>query len=168
MKPFTIAFPLYSSLDEAPRILMEKMHLDLSKKQVIIPGSPMFYSPILQGPAAALEALFAEHAPLSEEESKAISAHRSLLFLQFVAKSPEEFLSFLPVAKKLLENLASGIYVENSGCAWSAKVFLELVSGDVLRGEGKCCGWRSGSFDFGCGFRSFGCAGFFVGFQMER
>lgn len=131
MKPFTIAFPLYSSLDEAPRILMEKMHLDLSKKQVIIPGSPMFYSPILQGPAAALEALFAEHAPLSEEESKAISAHRSLLFLQFVAKSPEEFLSFLPVAKKLLENLASGIYVENSGCAWSAKVFLELVSGDV-------------------------------------
>ena len=106
MKPFTIAFPLYSSLDEAPRILMEKMHLDLSKKQVIIPGSPMFYSPILQGPAAALEALFAEHAPLSEEESKAISAHRSLLFLQFVAKSPEEFLSFLPVAKKLLENFS--------------------------------------------------------------
>jgi len=131
MKPFTVAFPLPCVLEEAPKFLLEKLNIDMSKKQVMIPGSSLFYTPILQGAAEGLEAIFAEHSPLSEEEAKALASHKSLFFLEFFVKNAEEFKSFLFVTKKIFDAGALGIYVENSGCAWSAKAFLDLTSGEV-------------------------------------
>ncbi len=131
MKPFTIAFPLPVSKEEAPKFLLENLSIDSGKKQVMIPGSSIFYEPILQGAAAGLEEIFAEHSELTAEEKTAIAAHGSLLFLQFFIKTDAEFESFLDVAKKILEAGALGVYVENSGCAWSRKSFEELANGDV-------------------------------------
>lgn len=131
MKPFTVAFPLPCTLEDAPKFLLEKLNLDTSKKQVMIPGSSIFYAPILQGAAEGLETIFAEHAPLSDEESKALAAHKSLFFVEFFVKNPDEFKSFLFAAKKILDAGALGVYVENSGCAWSAKAFADLTSGEV-------------------------------------
>lgn len=131
MKPFTVAFPMPIAREDAPKFFLEKWNVDLSKKKVMFSGSPIFYTPILQGAADGLETIFAEHAPLSEDETKALANHQSLFFLEFVAKNPEEFHSFLLVAQKILEAGALGVYVENSGCAFSAKAFVELATGDV-------------------------------------
>ena len=131
MKPFTVAFPLSCALEEAPQFLLEKLNIDMSKKQVMIPGSSLFYTPILQGAAEGLESIFAEHAPLTDEESKILASHKSLFFLEFFVKSADEFKSFLLAAKKVLDAGAMGVYVENSGCAWTAKAFADLTSGEV-------------------------------------
>ena len=131
MKPFTVAFPLPCSTEEAPKFLHEKLNIDVSKKQVMISGSSLFYTPILQGTAQGIETIFAEHSPLSDEETKLLAAHKSLFFVEFFVKNPEEFKSFLVAAKKILDAGALGVYVENSGCAWSAKAFADLISGEV-------------------------------------
>ncbi len=131
MKPFTIAFPLPVSKEDAPKFLLENLNLDIGKKQVMFPGSSVFFEPILQGAAAGLETVFAEHLALSAEESSAIAAHKSLFFLQFFIKTDAEFESFLNIAKRILDAGALGVYVENSGCAWSGKAFENLISGDV-------------------------------------
>ncbi len=131
MKPFTVAFPMPIAKEDAPKFFLEKWNVDLSKRKVMFSGSPIFYTPILQGAAVGLETIFAEHAPLSEEESKALASHKSLFFLEFVAKNPEEFQSFLAVAQKILNAGALGVYVENSGCAFCAGAFTELAAGDV-------------------------------------
>lgn len=130
MKPFTIAFPLPVSASEAAEHL-SKIQIDVSKRQLIIPGSPMFYTPIIQDRVPELEKVFDEHSALTPEEKSEIASHRSLFFLRFLAKNRDEFRSFLDVSRKILESGALGVYVENSGCAWSGKMFLELVSGDV-------------------------------------
>lgn len=131
MKPFTVAFPLLCTLEEAPKFLLEKLNIDTAKKQVMIPGSSIFYTPILQGPAQGLETIFAEHAPLSDEETKVLASHQSLFFVEFFVKNLDEFKSFLVASQKILEAGALGVYVENSGCAWSAKAFTDLISGEV-------------------------------------
>lgn len=131
MKPFTIAFPLPVSKEDAPKFLLEKLNIDTGKKQMMLPGSSILFEPILQGAAAGLETVFSEHFALSAEEAAAIAAHKSLFFLQFFIKTDAEFETFLSVAKKILEAGALGVYVENSGCAWSRKAFENLISGDV-------------------------------------
>lgn len=131
MKPFTIAFPLPVSKEDAPKFLLEKLNIDSSKKQIMLPGSSILFEPVLQGSSAGLEIIFAEHSKLTAEEKTAIAAHMSLFFLQFFIKTDAEFESFLNVAKKILDAGALGVYVENSGCAWSGKAFENLVSGDV-------------------------------------
>ena len=131
MKSFVIAFPLPFSLQEAPEFLQSKLNLDTSKERVMVAGSSIFYKPILQNAVADLAAIFAEHSPLSSEESAEIAAHKSLLFLEFSVQSADEFESFLTFAKKILEDGALGVYSENSGAAWSAKTFTEIVNGDV-------------------------------------
>lgn len=131
MKPFTIAFPLPVSKEDAPKFLLEKLNIDLGKKQVMLPGSSIFYEAVLQGAVTGLDAIFAEHSELTAEEETAIAAHKSLFFLQFFIKTDAEFESFLNVAKKILEAGALGVYVENSGCAWSGKAFEDLASGDI-------------------------------------
>lgn len=130
MKPFTIAFPLSVSAADAAKYLAE-IRIDVAKKQLIVPGSPMFYTPVIQDRVPELEKIFEEHSSLTSEERTKIASHGSLFFLQFFAKNRDEFASFVAVAKKILEHGALGVYVENSGCAWSGKMFLELVSGDV-------------------------------------
>ncbi len=113
MKPFTIAFPLPVSKEDAPKFLLEKLNFDLSKKQMMFPGSSIFFEPILQGAVAGLEAIFSEHFALSAEEKTAIAAHKSLFFLRFHVKTDADLESFLNVAKKILDAGASGVYIEN-------------------------------------------------------
>lgn len=131
MKTFTVAFPLSVSAAAVPEFLREKFGWDVSREKFIVPGSPVFFTPTVQHCVPDLEKIFEEHSALSEEESKALAAHGSLFFLQFAVKSYEEFSSFLKVAETLFAGGALGIYIENSGCAWSPKMFLELISGDV-------------------------------------
>lgn len=134
MKKFVVAFPLECSAQQAPLFIEEKLKVKVSlssKNPVIVPGCPIFFTPVIQGPFAGMDSLFAEHSPLSPVEAKAIANHGSIFFLQFLAKIPEEFEAFLDVAKTIVESGALGVYVESSGCAWSAKTFLELIAGDV-------------------------------------
>lgn len=130
MKNFTVAFPLNCSREQAPEFL-KALRIDVSKKQVMIPGATIFFTPTLQGAAAGLETLFAEHSPLSEDEMRSLAGHGSLFFLEFSVRNFAEFESFLTVAKNLLNAGALGIYVENSGAAFAAKTALELIDGDV-------------------------------------
>ena len=131
MKPFTIAFPLPVSKEDAPRLFLEKLNLDIGSERLMFPGSSIFFEPILQGAIAGLEAIFAEHFALSAEESAAIAAHKSLFFLRFYVKTDADLESFLNVAKKILDAGALGVYIENSGCAWSRNAFESLLLGDV-------------------------------------
>lgn len=103
MKPFTIAFPLPVSKEDAPRLFLEKLNLDIGKEAGDVSRILDFFEPILQGAVAGLEAIFAEHLALSAEESAAIAAHRSLFFLQFHVKTDADAESFLNVAKKILD-----------------------------------------------------------------
>ncbi len=131
MKPFTIAFPLPVSREDAPGLLLETLNLDVGKSQAMIPGSSIFFEPILQDAVTGLETIFAEHLALSSDESSAIASHRSLFFLRFLVKTDADLESFLNVAKRILDAGALGVYIENSGCAWSRSAFENLASGDV-------------------------------------
>lgn len=130
MKNFTVAFPLKCSREQAPEFLAS-LRIDVSKKQVMIPGATVFFTPTVQGAVTGLEQIFAEHSPLSEGESRSLAGHGSIFFLEFSVRNFAEFESFLTVARDLLNSGALGIYVENSGAAFAAKAALELIDGDV-------------------------------------
>lgn len=131
MKLFTIAFPLPVELPDAAAFLSEKLSVDLSKGQILFPGTSFFCTPVLQGAAPGLEKLFDEHERLSAEDSARIQGHGSLFFLQFSLKGFADFKDFLAVAGKILDAGAVGVYVENSGAAFCAGTFKSLVSGDA-------------------------------------
>lgn len=115
MKNFILAFPFVQT------------EIDLLEGPFLMPGCTISFTGKKQNQVFGLEEVFLNHAPLEESEREKIKNHKVLYFLQGEFKTVEEFESLNRVISQILEMGALGIYMENSGAAWSAASFLEWI-----------------------------------------
>lgn len=131
MKKTIIAFPLPVAIDAALPFLSERLHLQLPAKAtdlLMIPGCPVSFTGKLQGPAAGLDDIFADHFALTDAERSAIKTHGSLFFLQCNVRTSADFDAVNNVILKFLDAGVPGVYMEQSGCAWSAAAFRATIA----------------------------------------
>jgi hypothetical protein len=129
MPQFVLAFPLNVACDE-PFKVTDHVSIDKDTANVIIPGCGVQFSVVRQAAAAGLSGLFAENDSVSPEESAAIDAHKSLLFLLGEVKSIDDVSQVDSAILKILAAGALGVYMQQSGTAWTAERFREVL-GDV-------------------------------------
>ena len=122
MPQFILAFPLTKEINE-PLALTETMTLAADATSAIIPGCSVMFKVIRKERVAGLADIFKEHQDISAETAAAIEAHKSLLFLLGEVKSIEEVTQVNLAALKG----ALGVYMQQSGAAWTADGFREEV-----------------------------------------
>ena len=124
MNQFVLAFPLPVAADEAFAVT-ETLQIAADAKTVMIPGCSVQFNVVRHPAAAGLSEIFKEHNELTAEETAAIDAHKSLLFLLGNVKSAEDLRMVNVAILKLLTAGAKGVYMQHSGAAWSADAFRE-------------------------------------------
>ena len=80
MNRFVLAFPIPVAVDE-PFAITETVQVNADTKTLMIPGCSVQFNVVRQGASADLLSIFKERNDLTEDEEKAIVAHKSLLFL---------------------------------------------------------------------------------------
>ena len=114
MNQFVLAFPLSVAVDE-PFAITENVQVLADTKTLMIPGCSVQFNVVRQDASADLLSIFREHCDLTEDEEKALFAHRSLLFLLGNVKSMEDskekegFETEMTSLLKTGNDLASGI-----------------------------------------------------------
>ena len=91
----------------------------------MIPGCSVQFNVVRQGASADLLEIFKERNDLTEDEEKAIVAHKSLLFLLGNVKTMDDVEMVNSAILKVLNAKAAGVYMQQSGTAWTAKAFEE-------------------------------------------
>lgn len=159
MKKTILAFPLPAAVDAALPFLSERLHLRLpagAADLLMIPGCPVSFTGKLQGPAAGLDDVFADHFALTDAERCAIKAHGSLFFLQCSIRKSADFDAVNKVILQFLDAGVPGVYMEQSGCAWSAAAFRAAVADalpmeawlNFIAAKGNLCTLGMESFGF--------------------
>lgn len=126
MPQFILAFPLNVSVDESFKVT-EFVSIEKDSKTVLIPGCGVQFNVVRQPATSALSEIFSENDSVSEEEAKAIDAHKSLLFLLGEVKSIEDVSQVDMAILKVLSAGAMGVYMQQSGTAWSDARFREVL-----------------------------------------
>ena len=126
MPQFVLAFPLNVASDE-PFKVTDFVSIDKDTANVIIPGCGVQFNVVRQAAAAGLSGLFAENDTVTPEESAAIDAHKSLLFLLGEVKSIDDVSQVDSAILKILAAGALGVYMQQSGTAWTAARFREVL-----------------------------------------
>ncbi len=124
MNQFVLAFPIPVTESE-PFQVTETMQVAADAKSVIVPGCSVMFNVVRRPASAGLSEIFKEHREISAEESNAIDAHKSLLFLLGNVKSAEDVRMVNTAILKMLAAGASGVYMQQSGAAWAADAFRE-------------------------------------------
>lgn len=124
MNQFVLAFPLQIEKKESFKIT-ETVSVTSETKNLIIPGCSVSFSVVWNEKVDALGDLFNEHAPISAEEMSAINGHKSMLFLLGNLKSGTDLQMVNGAILKVLAAGALGVYMQQSGVAWTAARFKE-------------------------------------------
>lgn len=122
MNQFVLAFPLPVAADE-PFAITENVQVQADTKTLMIPGCSVPFNVVRQGASADLLDIFKEHGDLTEDEEKAIAAHKSLLFLLGNVKSMNDVEMVNSAISKMFAAGAIGVYMQQSGTAWTADAF---------------------------------------------
>ena len=124
MNQFVLAFPIPVAVDE-PFAITETVQVKADTKTLMIPGCSVQFNVVRQGASADLLEIFKERNDLTEDEEKAIAAHKSLLFLLGNVKTMDDVEMVNPAILKMFAAGAIGVYMQQSGTAWTAKAFEE-------------------------------------------
>ena len=124
MNQFVLAFPIPVAVDE-PFAITETVQVNADTKTLMIPGCSVQFNVVRQGASADLLEIFKERNDLTEDEEKAIVAHKSLLFLLGNVKSINDVEMVNSAISKMFAAGAIGVYMQQSGTAWTAKAFEE-------------------------------------------
>ena len=124
MNQFVLAFPIPVAVDE-PFAITETVQVDADTKTLMIPGCSVQFNVVRQGASADLLEIFKERNDLTEDEEKAIAAHKSLLFLLGNVKTMDDVEMVNSAISKMFAAGAIGVYMQQSGTAWTAKAFEE-------------------------------------------
>ena len=124
MNQFVLAFPIPVAVDEIFAIT-ENVKIAADTKTVMIPGCSVLFNVVRQPASPDVLDIFKERNDLTEDEEKAIVAHKSLLFLLGNVKSMNDVEMVNSAILKVLNAKAAGVYMQQSGTAWTAKAFEE-------------------------------------------
>ena len=124
MNFFILAFPLTVTQDEpfaiTPNVVVEK-----GTASLMVPGCTLSFTVVRSAAVFGLPDIFVEHKEISDEEFAAIDSHRSLLFLMGDLKSPTDLTMVNNAILKVLSAGALGVYMQQSGAAWTPSAFRE-------------------------------------------
>jgi len=124
MNSFVLAFPLNVAVDDSftvvPGVSVEK-----ETQSLMVPGCTMMFKVVRKEAVPGLSEVFKEHQEISAEESAAIDSHKSLLFLLGSLKSATDLTMVNTAILKVLSAGALGVYMQQSGAAWTAAAFRE-------------------------------------------
>lgn len=126
MPQFVLAFPMNYDVTE-PIVINENVTLSSDAKSVIIPGCTVMFNVVRKDHVDGLAGIFKEHQDISAETASAIEAHKSLLFLLGEVKNVDEVNQVNMVILKMFAVGALGVYMQQSGAAWSVDGFREEV-----------------------------------------
>ncbi len=126
MPQFVLAFPMNCGVNDAVKI-NENVSLAADAKNVIIPGCSVSFSVVRRDHVDGLADIFKEHQDIPAETFAAIDGHKSLLFLLGEAKTVEDVGMVNSAIAKMFDAGALGIYMQQSGAAWSVQGFREEV-----------------------------------------
>lgn len=124
MNQFVLAFPIPVT-EKEPFQVTETMQVAADAKTAIVPGCSVQFNVVRHPASAGLSEIFKEHREITAEESSAIDAHKSLLFLLGNVKSADDVRMVNTAILKMLAAGATGVYMQQSGTAWSAAAFRE-------------------------------------------
>lgn len=125
MPQFILAFPLMKEVGE-PIAVTETVILAAETTSAIIPGCSVMFKVVRKEHVDGLADIFKEHQEdVPDEDAAAIEAHKSLLFLVGEVKNIEEVEQVNQAILKLLKAGALGVYMQQSGTAWTADGFRE-------------------------------------------
>lgn len=124
MNRFVLAFPIPVAPADAFQ-LTETVSVGADTKTLLVPGCSVSFDVVRNAPASGLSGIFAEHRELSAEEAAAIDSHKSLLFLLGTLKSADDLKMVNSAILKVLAAGATGVYMQQSGTAWTADAFRE-------------------------------------------
>lgn len=131
MNQFVLAFPLNvdcpAKNSATEFAITENVKITADTNKVIVPGCIIEFSVVWNGSTEGLAQLFNEHEPISAEETAALNAHKSLLFLLGSLKSGEDLRMVNNAIMKMLSAGALGVYMQQSGTAWTAARFREIL-----------------------------------------
>ncbi|PWJ71924.1 MULTISPECIES: hypothetical protein [unclassified Fibrobacter] len=130
MPQFILAFPM--NVGVADNIVInENVSIAADAKSVMIPGCGVMFNVVRKDAVPQLLDIFKEHQDISAEAAAAIEQHKSLLFLLGEAKSIEDVTQVNMAILKLFSAGAQGVYMQQSGAAWSVDGFRdELGDGE--------------------------------------
>lgn len=126
MPQFILAFPLNIAKEE-PFKVTEFVTIAPDASSVLIPGCGVQFKVVRQPATPELSGIFAESGDVSVEESAALDAHKSLLFLLGEVKSIEDVAQVDMAILKMFTAGALGVYMQQSGTAWSPSKFREML-----------------------------------------
>ena len=122
MNQFVLAFPIPVAVDEIFSIT-ENVKVAADTKMVMIPGCSVQFNVVRQPASPDVLDIFKERNDLTEDEEKAIVAHKSLLFLLGNVKSMNDVEMVNSAISKMFAAGAIGVYMQQSGTAWTADAF---------------------------------------------
>jgi hypothetical protein len=124
MNSFVLAFPLTVAQDEpfavTPNVVVEK-----DTASLMVPGCTLTFKVIRKEAVPGLSDIFKEHEEISSDDAAAIDSHKSLLFLLGSLKSATDLTMVNTAILKVLSAGALGVYMQQSGAAWTAEGFRE-------------------------------------------
>lgn len=126
MNQFVLAFPIPVSAAETFQIT-ETVQVTSETKTLLVPGCNVAFNVVRNAPAQGLSGIFGEHQEISAEDASAIDAHKSMLFLLGSLKNVDELNMVNGAVLKILAAGALGVYMQQSGSAWTAGAFRELL-----------------------------------------
>lgn len=124
MNQFVLAFPIPVAVGEVFAIT-ENVKVAADTKTVMIPGCSVQFNVVRQPASPDVLDIFKERNDLTEDEEKAIVAHKSLLFLLGNVKSMNDVEMVNSAISKMFAAGAIGVYMQQSGTAWTADAFDE-------------------------------------------
>lgn len=122
MNQFVLAFPIPVAVGEVFAIT-ENVKVAADTKTVMIPGCSVQFNVVRQPASPDVLDIFKERNDLTEDEEKAIVAHKSLLFLLGNVKSMNDVEMVNSAISKMFAAGAIGVYMQQSGTAWIADAF---------------------------------------------
>ena len=124
MNSFVLAFPLTVAQDDSfaltPNVTVEK-----DTASLMVPGCTINFKVVRKEAVVGLSDIFREHAEISAEDVVSIDSHKSLLFLLGSLKSAADLNMVNTAILKVLSAGALGVYMQQSGAAWTAEGFRE-------------------------------------------
>ena len=90
---------------------------------LMVPGCTVSFKAVRKESAPGLSEVFKEHQEISAEDAANIDSHKSLLFLLGNVKSPADLTMVNNAILKVLSAGALGVYMQQSGAAWTAEGF---------------------------------------------
>ncbi len=126
MPQFILAFPMNCGVSDSIAVT-ETLSIAADAKTVIIPGCSVMFNVIRKDAVPGLVDIFKEHQDISAETATAIEQHKSLLFFLGEIKSIEDVTQVNMAILKMFTAGAQGVYMQQSGTAWSVEGFRDEV-----------------------------------------